>query len=123
MEFKNKDYIIYVNGDSYELGRIKSITEDGAFVAYHEGETGAKTPFDKMHKLVNSYCIKETSLGGVYFSNNKEEIPHWIYWRESGIKRCKCSSCLTSYGCMDTPYCPNCGVRVYGEVEWLNDDK
>ena len=49
MEFKNKDYIIYVNGDSYELGRIKRITEDGAFVAYHEGETGAKTPFDKMH--------------------------------------------------------------------------
>ena len=35
------DYIIYVNGDIYELGRIKSIRDDGAFVAYHNGETGA----------------------------------------------------------------------------------
>lgn len=116
-KFKVGEYIIYVNGDIYELGRIKSINKDGAFVAYHEGETGAKTSFDLMHKLINGYCIKETTLGGEYFLNNKEEIPHWIYWREKGIKRCKCSNCLTSYGCMDTPYCPNCGVRVYGEAE------
>lgn len=70
-KFKAGEYIIYVNGDKYELGRIKSITKDGAFVAYHEGETGAKTPFDLMHKLVNAYCIKETTLGGELF--NKEE--------------------------------------------------
>ena len=36
----------------------------------------------------------------------------WIYWRENGIKRCKCSRCLTSYGCLDTPYCPNCGAKM-----------
>ena len=36
----------------------------------------------------------------------------WIYWREDGIKRCKCSRCLTSYGCLDTPYCPNCGEKM-----------
>lgn len=70
-KFKAGEYIIYVNGDKYELGRIKSITSDGAFVAYHEGETGAKTPFDCMHKLVNAYCIKATTLGGEFF--NKEE--------------------------------------------------
>lgn len=39
----------------------------------------------------------------------------WIYWRENGIKRCKCSRCLTSYGCLDTPYCPNCGTKMVGE--------
>ena len=38
----------------------------------------------------------------------------WIYWRENGIKRCKCSKCKTSYGCMDTPYCPNCGRKMSG---------
>ena len=38
----------------------------------------------------------------------------WIYWRENGIKRCKCSNCKTSYGCMDTPYCPNCGRKMSG---------
>lgn len=38
----------------------------------------------------------------------------WIYWREDGIKRCKCARCLTSYGCLDTPYCPNCGAQMEG---------
>ena len=67
--FRLGEYIIYVNGDSYELGRIKSLTPTGAFVAYHDGETGAKTPYDVMHKLVNEFTIKETTLGGEYFNN------------------------------------------------------
>lgn len=44
-DIKVGDYIIYVNGDRYELGRVKSVTYDGAFVCYHEGETAAKTSF------------------------------------------------------------------------------
>ena len=71
-EFKIGEYIIYVNGDRYEIGRIKSLTENGAFVAYHSGETGAKTPYDMMHKLVNSYCIEKTSLGGSYFEKDNK---------------------------------------------------
>lgn len=63
-EFKPGELIIYRNGERYEIGKIKRITEDGAFVWYHEGDTAAKTPFDCMHKLVNAYTIKETSLGG-----------------------------------------------------------
>ena len=66
-EYSVGEYIIYQNGDKYELGRIKSLREDGAFVAYHEGETGAKTLYNLMHKLINRYCIKDTSLGGDYF--------------------------------------------------------
>ena len=42
----------------------------------------------------------------------------WIYFRDSnGFKRCKCSECLTSYGCIDTPYCPNCGAIMDGGSE------
>ena len=41
-------------------------------------------------------------------------IGHWIYKRMRGIKTCKCSECLTSYGCMDTPYRPNCGTDMRG---------
>lgn len=67
-EFKVGEYIIYCNGDTYEIGRIKSLCENGAFVAYHEGETGAKTPYDLMHKIINEYTIKETTLGGEYFN-------------------------------------------------------
>ena len=62
------EYIIYVNGDRFELGRIKSLTDDGAFVCYHEGETAAKTPYVCMNKLVNEYTIKTTTLGGNTFN-------------------------------------------------------
>ena len=34
--FVEDEYIIYVNGELYEIGRIKSIHSDGAFVAYHD---------------------------------------------------------------------------------------
>ena len=68
--FREGEYIIYVNGDKYEIGRIKSLRPDGAFIAYHEGETGAKTPYDRIHKLQNAYTIKSTMLGGRYFTND-----------------------------------------------------
>ena len=62
--FNEGDYIIYKNGDRYEIGKIKRIVDDGAFVWYHDGETAAKTPFERMHKISNEYVIGETSLGG-----------------------------------------------------------
>lgn len=62
--FKAGDLIIYQNADRCEIGKIKRIVQDGAFVWYHEGSTAAKTPFDCMHRLVNAYVVKKTSLGG-----------------------------------------------------------
>lgn len=61
---KAGQYIIYRNGERYEIGKIKRVTEDGAFVYYSDGDTAAKTPFECMHPLTNEYVIKETSLGG-----------------------------------------------------------
>ena len=66
VEFKESEYIVYQNGERFEIGKIKRITNDGAFVWYHEGDTAAKTPFDCMHKLVNGFTIKATSLGGAH---------------------------------------------------------
>ena len=63
-DFKVGEYIIYQNGDRYELGKIKRIVNDGAFVYYSSGDTAAKTPFSCMHKLANEYLIIATSLGG-----------------------------------------------------------
>ena len=37
MDFKEGELIVYQNGDRFEIGKIKRITEDGAFVWYHEG--------------------------------------------------------------------------------------
>ena len=64
MNFKVGELIIYQNGDRYEIGKIKRLCDDGAFVFYHEGSTASKTPYDCMHKLINTYCITETTLGG-----------------------------------------------------------
>ena len=63
-DFKKGEYVVYQNGDRFELGLIKRVADDGAFVWYSEGDTAAKTPFDCMHRLVNAYVIKETGLGG-----------------------------------------------------------
>ena len=63
-DFKEGQLIIYHNGDRYEIGKIKRIVDNGAFVYYSNGETAAKTPFDLMHPLVNAHCIGKTSLGG-----------------------------------------------------------
>ena len=69
--FKIGEYIIYVNGDQYQLGRVKSLRADGAFVCYHAGDTAAKTPYDHMHKLDNGYCIKGSILGGATFQESE----------------------------------------------------
>lgn len=63
-DWKPGDLIIYRNGDRYEIGKIKRVTDDGAFVWYSSGETAARTPFDCMHKLINAYVIQKESLGG-----------------------------------------------------------
>ena len=67
-KLKVGEYIVYVNGEKYELGRITSLREDGAFVCYHEGETAAKTPYHCIHKLINGHCVKDTTLGGGRFN-------------------------------------------------------
>lgn len=63
-DFNEGEYIIYQNGDMYEIGKIKRIVDDGAFVWYSSGETAAKTSFVDMHKITNDYVIGETSFGG-----------------------------------------------------------
>ena len=63
-QFEAGEYIIYQCGDRYEIGKIKSLAENGAFVYYTSGTTAAKTPFECMHKLTNRYVIGKTSLGG-----------------------------------------------------------
>ena len=65
-DFRVGEYIIYRNGESYQIGRIKSMRDDGCFVFYHGGETAAKTRFENMHKLDNAHHILKTELGGLF---------------------------------------------------------
>ncbi len=86
-KFKVGEVIIYRNGDSFELGVIKSIIEtkqrtylkqqgfppkgepEGRvirtydyFVNYHTGDTAARTPEDCLHKIINSHAFKISRL-------------------------------------------------------------
>lgn len=73
------EYIIYQNGEKYEIGRITKLQDDGAFVCYHEGETAAKTPYECMHKLENQYVM--TLLGGDRFADVRcAECKHQGQW-------------------------------------------
>ena len=62
--YREGELILYQNGSRFEIGRIKRIVNDGAFVYYHSGDTAAKTPFDCMRKLTNAHTIVQTTLGG-----------------------------------------------------------
>ena len=64
--FEDGELFVYINGDKAEIGKVKrkKNTGDGYFCYYHEGETAANTPLGCMCKLVNSYTIKATTLGG-----------------------------------------------------------
>lgn len=59
-DFEDGELIIYQNGDSFEVGRIKRLAENVAYVYYHEGDTAAATPYDHLHKILNAYAIKDT---------------------------------------------------------------
>lgn len=61
-DFKEGELIVYQNGDTFQIGEIKRLCSDGAFVWYHKGDTASKTSFENMHKLQNAFCITKTSL-------------------------------------------------------------
>ena len=62
--FKEGQLVIYSNGSTYEIGKIKTLKEHGAFVFYHTGETAALTSYADIKPIVNDYCITATRLGG-----------------------------------------------------------
>lgn len=64
IEYHEGELVLYQNGSSFEIGKIKRITDNGAFVYYSSGDTAAKTPFDCLRKIINAYTIKSVSLGG-----------------------------------------------------------
>ncbi|MBQ2886480.1 MAG: hypothetical protein IJE43_22400 [Alphaproteobacteria bacterium] len=67
---------------------------------------------NKQKSQVEALLVKVDRIGDDSMFTRKAK---WIYFRgANGIKQCKCSNCKTSYGCMDTPYCPNCGRKMCG---------
>lgn len=68
--FKIGELVVFIGKDhdgkiySVEIGKIKKLCKDGAFVNYHTGETAAKTNYSDLYKLKNYYVIEKENLGG-----------------------------------------------------------
>ena len=68
-KFKVGELVIFIGkspeGEIYcvEIGKIKRLCKDGAFVYYHTGDTTAKTNYSDLYKLRNSYVIEKEKLG------------------------------------------------------------
>lgn len=128
-EFKEGQYIIYKNGNSYEIGKIKRVVNDGAFVFYSGGDTASKTPFSCMHEIINDYAIGETNLGG---RTTPVRHGHWNAWkglhwtRKHGDNGDKIYKEHTYYQCSEcrrrtvikSAYCPACGCRMDDELPY-----
>lgn len=53
--FKPGELFVYTNGNSWQLGVVKSQRDEHTyFCFYHTGDTAAATPVTHMHKLENA---------------------------------------------------------------------
>lgn len=57
-------YVLYRNGESYQIGRVKRAVDGAAFVWYSSGETASRTPLENLRVLDNAHDIMATDLGG-----------------------------------------------------------
>lgn len=63
MSFKPGDVVLYSRNPEdpashVEIGVVKSVKEDGVFVAYNTGDTCSKTPFRCLRPIENDYALK-----------------------------------------------------------------
>ena len=117
-EYRPGELFVYVNGDRWELGQVKSKAQRSAYDAYYcwysTGDTASCTPETHMHKLVNA--------GWSHVVRGGDD--DWCEWRmvHSGplYGRFQCSKCLyehvenltdRSTG-LDPTFCPSCGRHV-----------
>lgn len=84
-QFKENELVVFIgkaqDGSIYtvEIGRIKKLCKDGAFVYYHTGDTAAKTNYEDLYKIRNVYAID--NLGGqknkkTFNVSNEENMQH-----------------------------------------------
>ena len=63
-KLKIGQYVIYDHNDgTVEIGMVKRVQGDSAFVYYSEGGTAAKTSISDLKTIKNSYVIDSTYLG------------------------------------------------------------
>ncbi len=55
---KENDIVVCRLSDDYvKIGKVKRLTDRGAFVWYTTGDTASLTPYELLMKVDNPYCI------------------------------------------------------------------
>lgn len=74
-KFMEGQIVVYKNPATYdcEIGKIKRLCDDGAFVWYHMGETAAKTRYEDLYPISNEHCITRVALGGPWSKHEEGE--------------------------------------------------
>jgi len=75
-QFNAGQLVVYMKPgmESCEVGKIKRLCEDGAFVWYHGGETAAKTRYEDLIPISNENCITRVALGGPWSKHEEEGV-------------------------------------------------
>ena len=76
-QFEVGQLVIYHNKkrDECEIGKIKRLTDGGAFVCYTSGETAALTRFEDLMPITNAHHIISTELGGMA---DQDEVQFYV---------------------------------------------
>lgn len=75
-DVKPGDVIAYQRRDTqhFEIGLVKSVMDDGAFVYYSTGDTAAKTPFDCICKIQNQYVFGDMVMRKMAYEKMGGEV-------------------------------------------------
>jgi hypothetical protein len=87
-EFQTGQLVIYKKGETLQIGKVKSLQGDAAFVWYHEGDTAALTPLECLYPLENAYVIEKDRLN--LEERKRQEYARWLHEREEAITDEEC---------------------------------
>jgi hypothetical protein len=106
-EFESGELFVYVNGERWELGQVKSKARDGAYFCwYSTGDTAACTPVANMHKLENAGW-SHVERGGDDDWCEMEYSHEWMGWH------ClKCDNIRQGLPDQKPRFCPECWRHV-----------
>lgn len=55
---KEGDIVVYKKGNDFvQIGKVKKLSDRGAFVWYTTGDTASCTPYERLMKVENPYCM------------------------------------------------------------------
>ena len=79
-DFEVGQFVVYFNGGDYhvgavEVGVVKRLADDGAFVAYHTGDTTANTPYSVLMPVSNTYAMKALAERSAQLGQELWDLP------------------------------------------------